>query len=201
MIYFPQTQLASLWETILKTPVKTPMDEGTLTPIKIKQTQSVFQLFTPALEKLLETKVSFEGVYPVNEFHKPTDKFYGFRGDLQLGSLTLSLQFMSQHFPIGKKTVREYGKGVRNKMLTRVLGTMEMEVTAVIGQCEMTVDDLTKLSLGDIIILDEPGDEPLQIKVAGVTKFRGISGVVKGQVCCQIKEVLDNPPTAPKRKP
>ena len=195
-IHFPKTQLASLWETVLNTPVKTPMAEGSLTPLKIKHSHSVLELFTTGLEEMLKGKVCFAGVYPTKELFRPIEKFYTFHGDLQLGELAMSLTFFTSKFPIHNS----YGRsayGSSSKRLTNLLGSMELEVTAVIGSCLITVDDLTKLSIGDIIVLDEPCDEPLKINIGGVTKFRGMSGIMKGQVCCQISEVPeaeDRPP-------
>jgi flagellar motor switch protein FliM len=59
-----------------------------------------------------------------------------------------------------------------------------------LGNADITVDDLSNINVGDIIQLDTDATAPLEIRVEGVTKFRGIPGLLKGNRAMKITESL-----------
>jgi len=59
-----------------------------------------------------------------------------------------------------------------------------------LGEADITIEDLTNLSVGDIIQLDTDATMPLDVLVEGVAKFRGIPGILKGNRAIKITESL-----------
>ena len=59
-----------------------------------------------------------------------------------------------------------------------------------LGNADITVDDLSNINVGDIIQLDTEATAPLDIQVEGVTKFRGIPGLLKGNRAIKVTESL-----------
>ncbi len=54
------------------------------------------------------------------------------------------------------------------------------------GNARLTGNQLVRMKVGDVILLDTDTDELLEVTLAGVTKFWGISGTVKGNMAFQI---------------
>ena len=64
-----------------------------------------------------------------------------------------------------------------------------VEIKVRFGDTKITSNQLLKLKEGDVILLDTDTDDLLEVTVAGVPKFGGISGTVKGNKAFQsIKE-------------
>ena len=65
---------------------------------------------------------------------------------------------------------------------------VNMNVT--LGEAAITVNDLVGLDVGDIIQLDADSSAPLDIEVEGVTKFKCVPGVLKGQRAVKVTETF-----------
>ena len=52
-------------------------------------------------------------------------------------------------------------------------------VLVKLGEADITMRDLLELQAGDIIQLDNDATLPLDIQVEGISKFRGIPGLLK----------------------
>jgi flagellar motor switch protein FliM len=61
-----------------------------------------------------------------------------------------------------------------------------VELKVRFGDTQITGNQLLRLKIGDVILLDTDTDDLLEITVAGVNKFWGISGTVKGSKAFQI---------------
>ena len=59
-----------------------------------------------------------------------------------------------------------------------------------LGEADINVNDLVNLEVGDIIQLDQDASVPLDVLVEGVSKFKCIPGVLKGQRAVKIMESL-----------
>ena len=71
------------------------------------------------------------------------------------------------------------------RLRERILETpVEMKVR--FGNARLTGNQLVRLKVGDVILLDTDTDELLEVALAGVTKFWGVSGTVKGNMALQI---------------
>ncbi len=63
-----------------------------------------------------------------------------------------------------------------------------------LGDAQLSVRDFLKLKVGDIIPLDQEVNQPLEIKVEGVTKFEGFQGSYKGNQAIKITKKSYVPP-------
>ncbi len=61
-----------------------------------------------------------------------------------------------------------------------------VELKVRFGDTQITGNQLLRLKEGDVILLDTDTDDLLEVTVAGVSKFWGISGTVKGNKAFQI---------------
>lgn len=59
-----------------------------------------------------------------------------------------------------------------------------------LGTAEITVADLVKLEVGDIIQLDTDATVPLDVLVEGIPKFKGLPGLLKGNRAIKITESM-----------
>lgn len=69
-----------------------------------------------------------------------------------------------------------------------------VELKVELGRTTIRAQDLLKLNVGDLIMLDHDVNVPLTVQVEGIPKFRGLPGVVKGNKALQI--VADDTPPA-----
>ncbi len=72
-----------------------------------------------------------------------------------------------------------------SRLKERLLET-PVELKVHFGDAKLTGNQLVKLKVGDVILLDTDTDELLEVTMAGVTKFWGVSGTVKGNMAIQI---------------
>ncbi len=76
------------------------------------------------------------------------------------------------------------------------LNLVDVEIVVELGQVTMLVEQFLDLQIGDVISLPSEVDKPLDIKVEGVPKFRGVQGVYKGNQAVQITEYIYEKPIA-----
>ena len=72
-----------------------------------------------------------------------------------------------------------------SRLRERLLET-PVEMKVHFGSAKLTGNQLVRLKIGDVILLDTDTDELLEVTLAGVTKFWGASGIVKGNMALQI---------------
>ena len=61
-----------------------------------------------------------------------------------------------------------------------------VELKVGFGSSQITGNQLMRLKVGDVILLDTDTDDLLECTVANVPKFHGVSGIVKGNKAFQI---------------
>jgi flagellar motor switch protein FliM len=71
------------------------------------------------------------------------------------------------------------------RLKERILET-PVELKVHFGEAKLTGRQVMRLKQGDVILLDTDTDELLEVTLAGVTKFWGVSGTVKGNMALQI---------------
>ena len=94
----------------------------------------------------------------------------------------LKAQFQSEEMEIDQVWVR--------RLRTELLQT-EVEVVAELGVSDTTPGRLLEFKVGDTIMLGNDVTDPLFIKVEGVPKFKGFSGVSRGTKAIQVTEVIE----------
>ena len=70
--------------------------------------------------------------------------------------------------------------------ISRQLLLTYVNMKVKLGEANISIDDLVNLEPGDIIQLDKDATVPLEISVEGVTKFKCVPGVLKGQRAVKI---------------
>ena len=94
----------------------------------------------------------------------------------------LKAQFQSEEMEIDQVWVR--------RLRTELLQT-EVEMVAELGVSDTTPGRLLEFKVGDTIMLGNDVTDPLFIKVEGVPKFKGFSGVSRGTKAVQVTEVIE----------
>lgn len=71
-----------------------------------------------------------------------------------------------------------------------------IEVAVVLGEAETTMKRLAELKVGDVVVLRQPVDQPLQGHIGGVPKFRAWPGMRGGRTAILIEAITPNTPTS-----
>ncbi|MCB9728906.1 MAG: FliM/FliN family flagellar motor switch protein [Deltaproteobacteria bacterium] len=71
------------------------------------------------------------------------------------------------------------------------LGEVEVNITAVLGRAEMTVRDLLRLEVGDVLRLDRDPEAALEVLVEGVEKYAGKATVQQGNMAVTLAATKD----------
>lgn len=67
----------------------------------------------------------------------------------------------------------------------------KLPMIAELGSSQISVNEFLNLSLGDVIVLNKPVEEGLEIKVGDKLKYIGSPGSVKGKMAVQISEIVN----------
>ena len=78
----------------------------------------------------------------------------------------------------------------RQRMIHKLNPSM-MEIRALFGSCNITLEEFLKLSVGDILKLDDTIDNDLVVKINGVKKFFARPGILKNNICVKITDIYD----------
>lgn len=78
----------------------------------------------------------------------------------------------------------------RQRMIHKLNPSM-MDIQALFGTCEITLEEFMKLSEGDILKLDDKITQDLIVKINGVKKFFARPGLLKNNVCVKITDIYD----------
>ena len=65
-----------------------------------------------------------------------------------------------------------------------------VRVSVCLGQTELSVEELMRFAVGDVIALEQAPTQPLTAMVEGVPKFLGFPGTTKGMQSFQIKDII-----------
>ena len=74
--------------------------------------------------------------------------------------------------------------------LKKRISEVEVEIIAELGKTNIMAEDLLKLDVGDVLVLNQDVGQPLKIYVEGVQKFTGYPGVYKGSKAIKIEELI-----------
>lgn len=76
-----------------------------------------------------------------------------------------------------------------NRIKEQIMHT-SASLVVKLGEANLSVEDLMHLTPGDIIQLDKDATVPLDVMIEGVTKFRGIPGIMKGNRALKVTESM-----------
>ena len=75
-------------------------------------------------------------------------------------------------------------------MISDRLADAPLEVTALLAQTTITVQDLEHLEVGDLIMTEKPATSPISINVGEVPKFLGHIGRMRGNRAVRILRAI-----------
>ncbi len=78
----------------------------------------------------------------------------------------------------------------REKLKQR-LNIVEVTLEATLGSTDVTVDDFLRLSIGDVISLDNKCSDPVSINIDGNVHYVGKPGVIGKNMAVQILDIID----------
>lgn len=142
-----------------------------------------------------EVNPQFVGIVP------PTDVVIASTFDVELenanGTITIVIPYSTIE-PIKQKLQSGFqieSDQTDKKLWTSIiheqlLGTA-MNLEVALGESEISMSDLMKLKVGDVIPLDQDSTGEFDIKVEGVKKFKGYMGIHHGSVAMQVTRQID----------
>ena len=116
-------------------------------------------------------------------------------GDAE-GTLTICypsviLELFKQQLKVGfQQKDKVEGSSAWMDSLTHELGMVSLSVAPVISKEEMSVGEMVNLKKGDIITLSSDMSEEMSVDVEGITKFKGLAGVVDGKRAVRITQIV-----------
>jgi len=75
-------------------------------------------------------------------------------------------------------------------ILSKRVSKAKLPIVAELGNSALTIREFLGLSVGDVIALNKPVDEGLQIKVGDKLKFIGSPGTIRERIAVQIDEIV-----------
>jgi flagellar motor switch protein FliM len=75
--------------------------------------------------------------------------------------------------------------------LTAGIQRASVDVKAILGETSISVEELVNLRLGDVLMLNQSIDAPMQVKVDNQVKFKAQPGKKKNKMAIQIMEEID----------
>jgi flagellar motor switch protein FliM len=90
-------------------------------------------------------------------------------------------------------------KKSRNQELKVLLGGAQVNVEADLGNAELSLGNILDLDVGDVIRLNNSGDDIVTLKVDGKDRFKGEIGLRRFRKSIQVTEIIDTEKDAVKR--
>jgi flagellar motor switch protein FliM len=116
-------------------------------------------------------------------------------GDAE-GTLTICfpsviLELFKQQLKVGFQQ-REAIEGESYWMASLVheLSGVPLRVDPIVSRMTMTLDEMLKLKIGDVLMLNTDMSEEMFIEVGGLPKYMGVAGVVNGKRAIRITQVV-----------
>jgi flagellar motor switch protein FliM len=75
-------------------------------------------------------------------------------------------------------------------LITRTLIKTQATVDSVLGHARMSLDDVMRLRVGDVVQLDSSIDDPIDVEVGGIVRFKANPGRRSEQSAVQISGVV-----------
>ncbi|MBF0123821.1 MAG: flagellar motor switch protein FliM [Magnetococcales bacterium] len=114
------------------------------------------------------------------------------------GSLTICfpaviLELFKQQLKVGfqQKEAVEGISAWRNALVYQ-LAMVSLKVVPVASRTSMTVREMFELKPGDVIMLTNDLSDEMPIEVSGLTKFKGVAGVVNGKRAVRVTQVISD---------
>lgn len=158
-----------------------------------------------AWEDVLEVEPEIEGVETnpaLNQTMAPTEPvaLITFSAEMNKASslINICIPYLSIEKVLDKLIVQYWFqendekllKESRDKLKDR-LNVVDVSLTAILGECSITVDDFLKLNTGDVITLNEKYNNAVKVFVADKPYYYAKPGVVGKNLGVQILDIID----------
>jgi flagellar motor switch protein FliM len=112
-------------------------------------------------------------------------------GDMVFVIPSFALEPLREKLKEGLVSVAQIQKTSWAGHMEKELSNMELEMIVQSGEVAMTIADIQKMQVGDVIELDYDINRPLRVLVDGHVKFYGMPGVSNVKKAVQITKCLD----------
>lgn len=109
------------------------------------------------------------------------------------GTVTLCLPYVALEPILPKLTAqlwfasgRRGGDAHLVDLLRQSLEAVEIDVMVELGSASVTLQELTELSVGDVVLMERTVDQPLDLVIGGRRKFLGRPGTVGNKLAVQV---------------
>lgn len=142
----------------------------------VRETFGAFepQLITQSTERLLRTRVSVK---------------LGRALESEI-LVALSAEAVRDTTPLERQTVVAVSSGDERLRIAARLTQAEVDLVAHLGVARSTVRAILSLAVGDLLRLDNMPDEPIELRVGGITKMRGVPVVDHGNLAVRVVETV-----------
>ncbi len=83
-----------------------------------------------------------------------------------------------------------------NPAIPQIMREVPVCVTVELGRTRLSMSELTSLRTGDVVILEQPVNHPLNARVGNAFKFSGRPGRIGARRCLEIQKILEDTPDA-----
>jgi flagellar motor switch protein FliM len=101
------------------------------------------------------------------------------------GEISLTLASLTTRVLLGEAVALVPGSCSLERLVSR-MGEVPVELRAVLGQADFTLDELTTLRIGDVIALDRRAQDPVEIVIQDRTVFRARAGLAGQWVAIEL---------------
>jgi flagellar motor switch protein FliN len=101
------------------------------------------------------------------------------------GEISLTLASLTTRVLLGEAAAMASGSCSPERLVSR-MGDIPIELRAVLGQADFTLDELTSLRIGDVIALDRRAQDPVEIMLQDRTVFRARAGLAGQWVAIEL---------------
>jgi flagellar motor switch protein FliM len=141
-----------------------------------------------------EVNPQFVGIVP------PTDVVIATTFEVELenaaGVITLvipyaTLEPIKQKLTTGYQAEQQTHDTTWTDVIMQQLLDTTVNIKIALGQTEIAVTDLVNMSVGNVIPLNQDAGGELTVEIEGMTKFKGLYGVSRGNVAIQVTKIVD----------
>lgn len=119
-------------------------------------------------------------------------------GENDQGMINLCLPYIMLDPVIARLSVRQQfirqfasDKEENNKKIIHWLGMCDLDVTAIMGESEITVEEFLQLQTGDVIILDSSVNQDLNVFIGESLKLGAQAGSIGDNLAVQIVSIVE----------
>lgn len=112
--------------------------------------------------------------------------------------INMCIPFLAIENILDKLEVKQWFKGRKRgneeeskTKIKSTLKTVDVNVTGVLGETQVRVDDFLRLSVGDVITLDSHVEDPINVKIEDKSYFIGKPGMIGKKKGIQVLDILD----------